>query len=161
MSNSKVRANLNHILNHTSSHLISAPPRCVHCSSIPTAPLYHMCSPSIRIPSPPQTMVKSRLMPICSSISLLKALTKFLRQQVLWPHTSKPWQPTRSGIACWEWMPRDVLLYPYSPGKTPALAAPPPNFVPNSTRTLFIHEPAPEFMPVTGQRNYVGSQQHS
>src|SRR6266568_1261276 len=86
---------------------------------------------------------------------------KFLRQQVLWPRTSKPWQPTRSGIACWEWMPRGVLLYPYSPGKTLALAAPPPNFVQNSTRMQFIHVPAPEFMPVTGLRNYAGSQQRS
>src|SRR2546429_83298 len=86
---------------------------------------------------------------------------KFLRQQVLWPRTSKPWQPTRSGIASWEWMPRGVLLYPYSHGKTLVLAGPLPNCVPNSTRTLFIHVPAPEFMPVTGLRNCVGSQQRS
>src|SRR6266513_350036 len=86
---------------------------------------------------------------------------KFLRQQVLWPRTSKPWRPTRSGIACWEWMPRGVLFYTYLPGKTHALAAPLPNCVPNSTRRLFIHVPEPEFMPVTGLRNSAGSQQRS
>src|SRR2546429_9199553 len=86
---------------------------------------------------------------------------KFLRQQVLWPQTSKPLQPTRSGIASWESMPLGVLLSPFSPGKTPVLVAPPPNFVRNSTRMLFIHVPAPEFMPVTGLRNFAGSQQRS
>ena len=46
-------------------------------------------------------------------------------------------------------------------GLADPMGEPLPNFVRNSTRTLFINILAPKFMQVTGQRNYTGSQRRS